>query len=98
MKLVNGKEMLPAGITAMAPQESLPENDETYKHSHKMFSPLIYAQLNINDTHLSGQPSEIEFFLTKLQAYNQQGLVLSGEKTIDSRIQSVNERYSANVR
>jgi hypothetical protein len=47
---------------------------------------------------LEGKPSELEFLLAKIQAYNQQGLQLAGEKSIDLKIQSINERYRTNVR
>lgn len=63
LKLVDGAEILPAGITATTPQESLPDNDENYKYTHKIYSPLMYGQINVSDKILTNQPSELEYLV-----------------------------------
>ena len=52
-KLLLGQEMMPAGVSTMIPQQSLPDSQETFIFQRKAYIPLFAGQLNITDKKLT---------------------------------------------
>lgn len=89
-KLAEGNEMLPAGLSQMNPQQSLPNEDDALNFQRRAFIPLTAGQLNVTDKHCGQVENVLQYFGQKMMEYNQKGIQLTNVKEVAEKVVSFN--------